>query len=160
MGRPAALQDGTLPPGTVIVELHLCNERDPDAVTRDGAARWATRMLVRYRRSCREIARRMREDPDLHAVQGVRGVTAVFGGASGHGGAGRLPIHLGFQVLPHPAPLGAFGLFFQRLYAWGLLAAYTPGSLLGRRLGELGFIEVWMTRAAFLERFAGTAETP
>ncbi|HKI57757.1 MAG TPA: hypothetical protein VKA00_00900 [Trueperaceae bacterium] len=152
--RTVELTGGALPAGALVIDLHLCNQRDPDAATRAGAARWAARMLVRYRRSCREIARRMREDPELAAVRGVGGVTAIFGGAGGHGGAGRLPLHLGFEVLPHPAALGAFGTFFQRLYAWGLLAAYAPGSLAWRRLSELGFIEVWMTREAFLDRFA------
>lgn len=153
--RPVGLASGALPAGALVIDLHLCNERDPDSDTRQGAARWATRMLVRYRRSCREIARRLLEDPDFEAVQGVGGVTAIFGGAHGHGGAGRLPIHLGFEVLSHPAPaLGAFGVFFQRLYAWALLAAYAPGSLVGRRVADLGFIEVWMTREAFVGRFA------
>lgn len=157
--RPVLLEGAVLPTGALVVDLHLCNERDPEAVTREGAARWATRLLVRYRRSCREIARLLQEDPELAAVEGVGGVTAIFGGAAGHGGAGRLPIHLGFEVLPHPPALGAFGTFFQRLYAWGLLAAYAPGSLAGRRLGELGFIEVWMTREGFLERFAPRGDT-
>lgn len=153
--QPVTLKDGTLPAGAVVVDLHLCNERDPEATTRPGAARWATRMLVRYRRSCREIARRLRDDPELSDVQGVGAVSHIFGGATGHGGAGRLPIHLGFEVLPHAAPaLGAFGLFFQRLYAWGLFLAYIPGSLEGRRLGELQFIELWMSRETFLQRFA------
>lgn len=150
------LDGGLLPAGALVVELHLCNERDPDASTRAGAARWAARLLVRYRRSCRELARRLREDPALAEVQGVTGVSTIFGGAAGHGGAGRLPVHLGFEVHPHRPSLGGFGLFFQRLYAWGLLAAYAPGSLEGRRLPELTFIELWMTRDAFLERFAPT----
>lgn len=152
--RPVVLSGTTLPVGTRIIEIHLCNERAPEAASRSGAATWATRLLVRYRRSCRTIARRMASEPELADVQAVGGVTTIFGGAGGHGGAGRLPEHLGFEVLPHLSGGGAVGLFFQRLYAWGLLAAYTPGSLEGRRLRELAFVEVWMTREAFLERFA------
>jgi len=154
--RPVRLTGAVLPAGALVIDLHLCNQRDPDAASREGAARWAARLLVRYRRSCREIARQMLEDPELARAAGVGGVSAIFGGAGGHGGAGRLPVHLGFEVLPHPAPLGTFGTFFQRLYAWGLLAAYAPGSLAGRHLAELGFIEIWMTREAFLDRFAPT----
>ncbi|MEJ2289398.1 MAG: hypothetical protein P8Y02_12310 [Deinococcales bacterium] len=152
LARPRTLCDTALPTGVPIVELHLCNDRDADALTRATAARWATRLLVRYRRSCRAIARRMLEDPRFADVEGVCGVTAIFGGAGGHGGAGRLPEHLGFEVLPHPVG-NRVRLFFERLYAWGLMAAYTPGSLEGRRPDELSFVEVWMSRRRFLERF-------
>jgi hypothetical protein len=152
--RRALLLHGTsLPAGTPIVELHLCNERAPDAGTPQGTARMATRLLVRYRRSCRAVARLLRDDPAFLPARAVGGVTAIFGGAGGHGGAGRLPEHLGFEVRAHRPRGGRLGLLFQRFYAWCLLAAYTPGSLERRRFGDLAFIEVWMTREAFLARF-------
>lgn len=151
--RRLALRDTQLAPGAPYLEIHLCNERTAEAVTREGAARWATHLLVRYRRSCRTLAERLLEDPALATVEAVGGVTSIFGGAGGHGGAGRLPAHLGFEVLPHRQRWGALGRFFERLYAWSLLAAYTPGSLEGRRITELSFVEVWMTRRDFLEKF-------
>lgn len=150
--RAIRLSSGELPAGTLVMELHLCNDRAPEATTRTGAATWATRLLVRYRRSCRAIAARLVQEPRLAKVGAVGGVTAIFGGADGHGGAGRLPAHLGFEVLEHPGH-GHLADALQRLYAWSLLAAYAPGSLQGRRLDQLGFVEVWMDRDAFLKRF-------
>ena len=147
------LHGTTLPAGTPSVELHLCNERALEPGTREGAARRATRLLVRYRRSCRAVARLLRDDPAFADARALGGVTALFGGAGGHGGAARLPRHLGFEVLPHRPRGGGLGLFFERCYAWCLLAAFTPGSLQGRRFGDLAFIEVWMTREDFLARF-------
>ncbi len=156
LAHARTLSDVQLEIGTPFVELHLCNDREADAGTRESAARWATRLLVRYRRSCRVIALRMLEDPELAGARAVGGVTAIFGGAGGHGGAGRLPEHLGFEVLPHSIA-NPVRRFFERLYAWSLMAAYTPGSLEGRRPGELGFVEVWMSRQTFLERFGPNA---
>ncbi len=149
--RALELGAATVPAGASVLELHLCNERADGPATRAGAAAWAARLLVRYRRSCRALARRMIEDPALAAVAAVGGVSSLFAGASEHGGGARLVGRLGFETAEHRS--WALPLFFQRLYAWALLGAYAPGSLEGRRFGDIVFTEFWMTRSAFLDRF-------
>jgi hypothetical protein len=151
LSAPMRLGGKVVPAGSRVLELHLCNEAAGVPATRADSATWALHLLVRYRRSCRRLAARMRVDPDL-AVEAIGGRAGFFGGAGGHGGAARLPKRLGFTVVPH-RPGGA-PLFLQRLYAWSLMAAYAPGSLVGRRWTDVTIIEFWMTRRAFLERFA------
>jgi len=102
--------------------------------------------------SLRVVARQLREDPGLAAVQAVSGATVLIQSTNGLE-RNRLMQRLGFTVFPARNPLGRFGQFWENAYTWAVMWTFSPASLRDRRLRDMRRDEFWMTRNKFLERF-------
>lgn len=139
-----------IPAGAPVLELHLTGERIPPLPADGPDVAWAVRGQRLLRRSCRQVALRLADDPELRDVRAVGGATLLF--TSEHGPGKALFPRLGFTASPYRSPLGRFGEFWENVYTWLLMWAYNPTSLKHRRLLGSRRTEVWMTRERFLGR--------
>jgi hypothetical protein len=147
-----SLSDGPVPPGAPVLEIHLWNERIPPIPPAGPDLAWAGRTQRMFLASLREVARQLREEPGLAAVQAVSGATVLIQSTDGLE-RNRLMQRLGFTVFPACNPLGRFGRFWENAYTWAVMWTFSPASLRDRRLRDMRRDEFWMTRSRFLERF-------
>jgi len=156
--RAAARRDMDLPgrrvlTGAPVVELHLWNEHMLTFSMNPAAGMgYGNRFLRQMLQSFRGVARALETDPDLKPAQAVGG-NLVFLYDPDNPERASLAGRLGFSVFSHPNRAGQVGLFFENLYSWGLMWAYHPASLTGRRFFGARRSEIWMTRGAFLDRY-------
>ncbi len=146
------LPGGIVGKGEPMLELHLWNEHLPLPPAGAPDLAWAVRIGRMWVQSLHRVGRYMRDDPRVSGVRVIGGVTVLlfFGG---HSGGVRLMERSGFTVVPHRNPLGRFGEFWQNVYAWGLMWAFNPASVRGRRLVHLRQAEIWMPADEFLQRY-------
>jgi len=150
---PLRVPYGEIPAGAKVVQLHFWNEHMP-AMPSDGPAIGpAVKLRRMVASSARLLARHMREDPRLHGVQAVGGVTPLF--VPGQGSpAERIFLRLGFAVTPHRNPSGRFVEFWEELYAWVLMWAFIKGNQNRIRLRELRRSDFWISAKDFLNLYA------
>lgn len=139
--------------GEPMLEIHLWNEHLPLPPAEGPDVAWALRIGRMWMHSLRCAGRYMRNDPRLNGVRAIGGVTVLLF-AGDHTGGIRLMERSGFIVVPHRNPLGRLGEFWQNLYAWGLMWAFNPASVRGRRLSHLRQAEIWMAADEFLRRYS------
>ena len=150
-GHALPVADGAeIPAGARVLEIHLCGERIPPLPSDGPDLVWAVRSQRLLRRSCRQVARRLVDDPALREVRAVGGATVLFAAGDGPGKA--LFSRLGFTVRPYRSPLGGFGEFWENVYTRILMWAYNPTSLKHRRFLGTRRTEAWMTRERFVGR--------
>lgn len=150
--HPIALSDGThIPAGAPILFLHLWNEHIPPIAPAGPDLAWALETERRLRRSLRQLAKWMADNPNCAPVQAIGGITILISPA-GQDGSEHLLRRLGFEIFPWHHPLGRFAEFWENLYTWALMWTFNPASLRGRRLLELQRREFWASRQAFLAR--------
>jgi hypothetical protein len=141
-GARRRLEDGTeIAPGDAILQLHLNGQR----VAGDGAgagspAATGLRFVRRFVPACRDLARRLSEDPGWHdvvAVHAVGWITPYVGERWG----------FEFERLP-----GGLRTWFIRWHMGNLLAA---ADRQGHRRGRQRPwpMDVWMSRRRLCERF-------
>jgi hypothetical protein len=102
--------------------------------------------------SLREVALRLREDPELASVQAVTGATVLIQSTAGLE-RNQLMQRLGFTIFPARNPLGRFGRFWENGYTWAVMWTFSPACLRHRRLSDMRRDQFWMTRSRFLDRF-------
>jgi hypothetical protein len=154
--RDLHLSDGTVVrQGAPVLMLHLWNERMPPMGKVGPDLRWAVIVHRRLVASLRMIAAWVAREPRAAEVQAIGGVTVLASSPEGR----RLLERLGFDILPHPQPLGDFGAFWENLYIWGLMWTFNAASLRHRQLLRLRRTEMWVSAQHFLERY-GTAYEP
>ncbi len=148
------LPDGVIVAGAPVVEIHLWNEHMLQ-LSQDGRGgiAFGNAFLRGIIHSFQGIARAMLSDPQLANAQAV-GCNLIFLFDENNPERVYQAGRLGFTYLPHRRPLGAFGEFWENLYAWGLMWAYNPESLAGRRFFGSRRSEIWMSRQVFLDRYA------
>ncbi len=142
------LPHDTIPAGTPVLELHLWNEHIPPLPPHGPDLAWAARSTRMLMASFRKLARQMKADPRLAALQAVGGVTVLVS----LGGEG-LFRRLGFTIHPYRNPLGRFGEFWENLYTWAIMWTFNQVSLRQRYLMRLRRSEIWMSREEFLQRY-------
>jgi len=138
--------------GETVLAIHLWNEHVPPIPSAGPDLAWASQMRRLFVESLRAVARRMAHDPRLAGVRAVGGATAVFPPAM-HASGVRLMQRLGFTVAPYHRPLGRFGEFWENLYSWWIMWAFSAVSLRQRRLLRLQRSEIWMSVEDFLSRY-------
>ncbi len=147
------LPDGLVVQGAPVVEIHLWNERMPTmAQTGTGGVAFGSQFFRRFIHSCRGAAQALLSDPVLADAQAV-GCNLIFLYDASNPDRVYQAERLGFTYLPYHSPLGAFGEFWENLYSWGLMWAYNPESLTGRRFFGARRSEIWMSRRIFLDRY-------
>ncbi len=130
-------------PGEQVLGLHLRNEQVPPLPQEGPDLAWAARMRRLFVASLRAVARELERDPRLAGARALGGATVLLG-AGEDAASVRLMRRLGFTIWPYRTRLGRFGEFWENLYTWGLMWAYNPASLRGRRLLDLRRMEMWM----------------
>jgi len=150
--HPIALPDRLVPRGAAVLDLHLWNEHVPAMPPAGPDLAWALTFQRRLIFSFRALAGHIPHDPRMATVQAVGGVTVLLLPGDERGSE-KLLRRLGFTVLPCHSPLGRFGEFWGNLFSWWIMWTYNPASLRQRRFTRLQRTEVWMTIAAFLERY-------
>ena len=151
---PLPIPDGKIPAGMKVVELHFWNEHMPPMPSDGSFIGPAVKLRRSLASSSQSLAEAMENDPRLAGVKAVGGVTPLFtpGDDSAAEGIFR---RLGFFVTPHQNPLGRFMEFWEEVYAWLLMWAFTPGNQNRRSLRGLRRSDFWMSTDAFLRLYFG-----
>lgn len=154
--RELTLSDGTkILKGETIGELHFWNERIPP-MPKDGPdLAWGLQFHRLMRRSLIELARYIESAPEWEEVRAFKGETAVDS-PEGVKQATELIGRLGFDLLPlgrSISRLKPFLEFWENIYLWGLIWAFNPASLKGKRLLDLQRCQIWISRRRLLERY-------
>lgn len=149
-GRELRLSDGVVVQrGAPVLMVHLWNERMPPMGKVGPDLRWAVVVHRRLIASLKMIAAWVIREPVAAEVQALGGVTVLASSPEGR----RLLERLGFDVIPHPQPLGDFGAFWENLYAWGLMWTFNAASLRHYQLLRLRRMDMWMSKSRLLERY-------
>ncbi len=151
---PLRVRDGQIPKGARVLELHFWNEHVP-AMPADGPILGpAVKLRRRVALSAQHLAEAMKHDPRLADVKAVGGVTPLFTPGDKSAAEG-IFMRLGFEVTPHQNPLGRFMEFWEEVYAWLLIWAFTDGNQHRRSLRGLRRGDFWMSAEDFLRRYGG-----
>ena len=147
------LSDGTrVAKGQPILGLHLWNERIPPVAPDGPDVAWGARLARLTIRSLRAVAAWVEARPDLADRRVLGGATVLIEPGRVDGSA-NLIRRLGFEVFPFENALGRFGEFWENVYTWGLMWAYSPASLRHRSLSRLRRTVIWMPVDTLLARY-------
>ena len=151
---PLPVPDGKTPAGMKVLELHFWNEHMPPMPNDGSFIGPAVKLRRRVASSAQSLAKAMENDPRLAGVRAVGGVTPLFtyGDNSAAEGIFR---RLGFSVTPHQNPLGRFMEFWEEVYAWLLMWAFTPGNQNRRSLSGRRRSDFWISADDFLRLYGG-----
>jgi len=151
---PLRIQDGEIPAGTKVLELHFWNEHMPPMPSDGPVIGPAVKLRRRVAFSAQRLAEAIENDPRLAGVRAVGGVTPLF--TPGDNSPAEGIFHrLGFSVAPHPNPLGRFMEFWEEVYAWLLMWAFTFGNQNRRSLSGLRRSDFWISADDFLRLYGG-----
>jgi len=151
---PLRTQGGEIPAGTKVLELHFWNEHMPPMPSDGSVIGPAVKLRRRVASSSRRLAEAMKSDPRLAGVRAVGGVTPLFT-AGDNSPAEGIFRRLSFSVTPHQNPLGRFMEFWEEVYAWLLMWAFTLGNKNRRHLSGLRRSDFWMSADDFLRLYGG-----
>ncbi|MCD6289808.1 MAG: bacteriohopanetetrol glucosamine biosynthesis glycosyltransferase HpnI [Anaerolineae bacterium] len=155
-GKEITLSDGTtIHRGDYVGELHLWNERVPPMPPEGPNLAWALAFQRQMERSLQCLATYVEAEPRFRHVKAFRGDLA-FGSGDEFDQLASAARHWGFDLLDHRSPHGLTGRFvdfWHRVYRWGLIWAFNPGSLNSKRLSRLRPGEFWISRRKLLERY-------
>jgi hypothetical protein len=147
------LPDATIPPGSKVLILHAHNERMPHIPPAGADLAYAVRLHRLQIHSLKAVAKHILAEPRLRDIQAIGGATAHISLKEADGGRAMME-DFGFTIFPYHRPLGAFGEFWENFYTWWLIWTYNPASVRHRKMWNLQRTEFWMTKEAFLKRYA------
>lgn len=151
--RPIRVSGGEVPVDVKVLQIHFWNDHFP-AVPPDGPdMAFAVKLHKMGTSSLRALADHIKNDSRLAEVKAVGGVTSLFGAGEGSAEE-RAFSNNGFTIIPHHNPLGLFGRFWENVYAWMIMWAFTPATLQHKKLLQLSWSEFWMFADDFVERYA------
>lgn len=151
---PLLVPDCKIPAGTKVVELHFWNEHMPPMPSDGSFIGPAVKLRRRVTSSAKSLAEAMENDPRLAGVKAVGGVTPLFTPGDNSAAEGIFR-RVGFSVTPHQNPLGRFMEFWEEVYAWLLMWAFTPGNRNRRSLRGLRRSDFWISADGFLRLYGG-----
>ena len=114
----------------------------------------AVKLRRRVASSTHRLAEAIENDPRLAGVRAVGGVTPLFT-AGDNSPAEGIFRRLGFSVTTHQNPRGRFLEFWEEVYAWFLMWAFTPGNQNRRSLSGLRRSDFWISADDFLRLYGG-----
>jgi hypothetical protein len=144
------LRDGEVPAGSKVLELHFWNEHIPPLPRRGLSISWAVKFRRRMANSARLVAIAIQTDPRLAGVQAVGGVTPLFARGDGSAAEG-IFLRLGFVVTQHQNPQGRFMEFWEEVYGWLLMWAFSNGN--HPQFSGLRRSDFWMSAEEFVHRY-------
>jgi hypothetical protein len=151
---PLRIPDGEMPVGTKVLELHFWNEHLPPMPSSGSFIGPAVKLRRRVASSTQRLAEAIENDPRLAGVRAVGGVTPLFT-AGDNSPAEGIFRRLGFFVTAHQNPRGRFMEFWEEVYAWFLMWAFTPGNQNRRSLSGLKRSDFWISADDFLRLYGG-----
>jgi uncharacterized membrane protein YdjX (TVP38/TMEM64 family) len=149
---PLNFPGGAIPAGAKMLELHYWNEHLlhlPFDGTQVAPSRKMFRMAVS---SLRVLADRIGEDQRLTGVELVGGATPQFTAGSGSS-AEKVYIKLGFTVSLHRNAWGAFGRFWENVYALMLRWTFNPATLQNTRILRTIWSDFWISTDDFVHKY-------
>ncbi len=155
--RDASLRDGTVVrTGDPIVHLHLWNERLLKLFRRNTSLGWGRYLLQQSTRSLELLACHLGQ----RAPQGYVALRGELSFVTQLRSIRPALERLGFEVVLKEAPGWRVWrrAFWDNFYSYLLLWTFGPQSLRGKRLGALQRVEVWMSRAELLARYAARSQ--
>ena len=111
---------------------------------------WAVKFRRRVATSARLLADSIQTDPRLDGVQAVGGVTPLFTPGDGSAAEG-IFLRLGFEVTQHQNPRGRFMEFWDEVYGWLLMWAFSNGN--HPQLRGLRRSDFWISTEEFVRRY-------
>ena len=147
---PLHLRDGEIPVGSKVLELHFWNEHIPPMPRQGLGVSWAVKFRRRVATSARLLGNSIRKDPRLADVQAVGGVTPLFTPGDGSPAEG-IFLRLGFAVTQHQNPQGRFMEFWEEVYGWLLMWAFSNGN--HPHLRGIHRSDFWMSVEEFVRRY-------
>lgn len=151
---PLRVCNGEIPTGAKVLTLHFWNEHIPPVPITGPTLSWAVRFRRIVAHSTHLLAEAMKKDSRLAGVQAVGGVTPLFTPGDSSPAEG-IFIRLGFTVRPHRNPHGRFMEFWEEVYAWLLMWAFTKGK--PPKMRGLRRTDFWMSADDFLSLYGGTS---
>jgi hypothetical protein len=151
-GRAGTLIGAPFPSGTLVVELHLWNDRVPRIPQGGPGLAWARRMARATVEGLRAVAREIERDPRLAGARAVVATAVVVSPWRGEG-ARRLLARLGFRVRRRARRRGRIAAAAERLWAAALVRAFQPAGALPRFLIRLPVADLWIPMDEFLARY-------
>jgi hypothetical protein len=149
---PLPVPGGEVHAGEKVIELHFWNEHLP-AMPADGPLIGpAVKLRRQVASSARRLAHSMRNDPRLAGAKAVGGITPLFT-AGDNSAAEGIFIRLGFSVTPHRNRRGRFMEFWEEVYAWLLMWAFTSRNQPRRSLRGLRRSDFWISAEDFLRLY-------
>jgi len=148
------IPDGEIPVGTKVLELHFWNEHIPPMPSSGSVIGPAVKLRRRVASSTQRLAEAIENDPRLAGGRAVGGVTPLFT-AGDNSPAEGIFRRLGFSVTPHQNPRGRFMEFWEEVYAWLLMWAFTLGNQNQRSLSGLRRSDFWISADDFLRLYGG-----
>jgi len=147
------LAGGSVLKGGKILILHLWNQRLPLIPPQGADLNYAVKLHRLMIASLKAVARYIQNEPSLHDVQAVGGITAHVS-LSDHDGGSAMLRHLGFTLFPYYRPAGWFGEFWENFYTWWLMWTYNPATTRARSMFKLQRTEFWTSAVNFLDKYA------
>ena len=147
------LSDGTrVQRGDSLIGLHAWNERLRDRGSKDGPLAWGRFLLRGLTSSLRLLARDVATNTTLANAVALR---AEFSFATDLQQASDIARRLGFDLVLLDQPGGRVWrkAFWDNFYAYGLMWAYSPQSLKGKRLSDLNRVQIWMSCSRLVELY-------
>ncbi len=151
---PLHVPGSEIPVGTKVLELHFWNEHMPPMPSNGSVIGPAIKLRRKVASSAQRLGEAIENDPRLAGVEAVGGVTPLFipGDSSAAEGIFR---RLGFSIRPHPNPLGRFMEFWEKVYAWLLMWAFTLGNQNRPSPTKLRRSDFWISTDDFLRLYGG-----
>jgi hypothetical protein len=150
--RVLQLRDGRIEPGESVLEVHFWNEHVPPVPLDSRDVAWGITGARMVMTSFKKLADYVGERPELAGASAVGGVTTWFSPGEDNG-AERIFNRLGFELSPHLNGEGGFGEFWERVYAWLLLWAFSAGGRQRSSPLRVPRTDFWMSTREFLDRF-------
>lgn len=147
------LGDQQVNKGDTVLVVHVWNERIPHIPPGGADLAWALKMRRQVIYSFKLLAKEVGEKPIYDTVVALYGDSVLFSSNS-HTGGLRLIQSLGFTVLPFHHPLGKFGVFWENLFSWWLMWAFSQVSQDSRDFRHLERTEIWMSKFDFLRWYS------
>lgn len=141
--------------GQAIIDVHLWNERLPAIPTEGSTTAWAVAFGRRLQYSFGLLADYIVRDPQRRDIVAIA-AEPVFPARLGPDALTRLCRRLGWEILP-PEKRGRLAVWLDNVLIWLLILVFNREGSRGRGLSH-GRIEVWMTRARLLDRYAARTD--
>ncbi len=142
--------------GQAIIDVHLWNERLPAIPTEGSTTAWAVAFGRRLQYSFGLLADYIVRDPQRRDIVAIA-AEPVFPARLGPDALTRLCRRLGWEILPQPEKRGRLAVWLDNVLIWLLILVFNREGSRGRGLSH-GRIEVWMTRARLLDRYAARTD--
>jgi len=150
--RPVNVPGISLPAGAKLLQLHFWSEHALDQPADGADTALSLKQFKLIVASFKAIAKSLATDPRLEGVRALYAVTPLFFRKDSNAGRHMLA-RLGFTVIPHRHPMGAFGAFWQDLHVWLLTWAIKP-EVLGRRSRFKNlWNELWFPTDDYIRRY-------